>query len=321
MIAKMLNLGWLNRSGYTAGLACGTRQLALIGLDVRTASSPRLQTVSQADVESPEERQRLLHEWVAHSGLRGRSVVLTLLPSEYQLLHIERPPVKEDELLASLRWRIKDLLDYPAEEAVLDVFQIPDSSHRGRPKMISVAAARFSVLQQWAQLAASAGLKPKTIDITELALRNLSERATAAAIETVATLCLLPNSGMIQIGRGAQLYLARELDYGLTMFTGSSRSIPGDEPHERLALELQRTMDYYDSQFGLAPPRRLLMLPVDNTVESLAQAVSTSLGLATQLLPLDQVVEWATDSPTQLSAIAALALGGALPMPPAEPEP
>ncbi len=321
MKAKMLKFSVFNRSRYTVGLACGARQLALIGLKVGSPVRPRLQMLSQADVDAAEDRQRLLRDWVSQHGLRGCPAVLSLLPGEYQLLHIERPPVTEDELLASLRWRIKDLLDYPAAEAVLDAFEIPDSRHRGRPKMLSVAAARFSALQHWAQLAASAGLKPQTIGIAELALRNLSERATYATTETVVTLCLLPQSGVIQISRGGQLYLARELDYGLTLLTGSSHSIPGDEPHERLALELQRTMDYYDSQFGLAPPRRLLMVPVDASVEPLTQAVSASLGLPTQLLPLARVVEWIADSPAQLSAIAALALGGILPLPPTESKP
>ncbi|MGH8751421.1 MAG: agglutinin biogenesis protein MshI, partial [Burkholderiales bacterium] len=47
--------------------------------------------------------------------------------SEYQMLQVEAPAVPKPELKAAIRWRIKDLLNYPIDDAMVDVFDIPPS--------------------------------------------------------------------------------------------------------------------------------------------------------------------------------------------------
>src|SRR6185503_20873922 len=46
----------------------------------------------------------------------------TLLPVErYQLREIDAPPVPEAEVKAAVRWRIKEMIDYPLESAIVEV--------------------------------------------------------------------------------------------------------------------------------------------------------------------------------------------------------
>lgn len=305
---------WQNR-GSRVGLACSDHYLALIGLDGDPARDFKLRCGFSAATADPGERRRLLSEWVTAGAQRGAPTVLTLLPETYQLLQIERPPVKTEELAQAVRWRIKDFLDYPLDEAAIDVFELPDSRHRGRPALIQVVAARVGTLREWTRLAAAAGLAPWKIDIAELALRNLTERvaaATAAAEDTVATLCLLPDTGIIQLTRGAQLYLTRALDFGLTTVSAATNASADTAPHERLALELQRTMDYADSQFGLSPARRLLLLPAQPRMAHLAQAIGGSLGLSAGVATLDHLLDPGTVVASDWPATTLLALGGGL---------
>jgi MSHA biogenesis protein MshI len=40
------------------------------------------------------------------------------------------------ELKAAVRWRMNNLIDFPVEEAVVDVFNIPDPTRRTGAKMM-----------------------------------------------------------------------------------------------------------------------------------------------------------------------------------------
>ncbi|MDQ5908181.1 MAG: biosis protein MshI [Pseudomonadota bacterium] len=300
------------RRAQVSGLTCGRRQLALVGIN--TESHPCLYASFQADVDVAAERHRLLTDWAAHSDLYRCPVTLTLLPDTYQLLQIERPPVKTEELAQAVRWQIKDLLKYPLNEAVVDVFEIPVSTHRHHPAMVYVAAARRKELCEWTRLAVDAGLVPDRIDIAELALRNLIERATLSVAETVATLCLLPGHSLIQISRGADLYLTRTLDYGMDAVARDVDNNIGDDLYQRLTLELQRTLDYYDSEFGLASIKRVFLAPAQATLEALATAVSDGIGLPAEFLNLTPLIETGPGlrfAPAQF-AVTLLGLGGRL---------
>src|SRR5687768_1191997 len=45
--------------------------------------------------------------------------------NDYQLPQIDAPSVPAAELKAAVRWRVKDLIDYPLEAATIDVLDIP----------------------------------------------------------------------------------------------------------------------------------------------------------------------------------------------------
>src|SRR6266850_7265637 len=48
-----------------------------------------------------------------------------LKPADYQILLVEAPAVTREELKPALRWRIKDMLEYPVEDATIDVLDVP----------------------------------------------------------------------------------------------------------------------------------------------------------------------------------------------------
>jgi MSHA biogenesis protein MshI len=303
----MLGLGRNGRSragGPAVGLCWGPR-LALAVVEGARDGGWRLRAIhSDTLPDEPEAQVRALARWVSRERLRRCPTVLTLPPGSYTLTQMERPAVPADELAAAARWRMRDLLDYPLEEAVTAVFEVPGQGRAGRPPLVYVVAARAQPLREMAERVRAAGLNLWKIDVAELALRNLVETAETGP-ETVAGLYLMPERGMLQITRGDLLYLSRSLDYGLDALAGDNRAAI----HERVALELQRTMDYYDSHFGAAPVKRLLVMPGGEPAAALAEAVGASLGLKARVWRPDQAAESAANEfPTD----ALLALGGAL---------
>ena len=81
---------------------------------------------------------RLLSSWnKAHRLRADRSA--TLLPAGcYDLLLVESPSVPLEEKREAIRWRIKDLIDFPVTEAVIDWVELPapaaGAPARGAPR-------------------------------------------------------------------------------------------------------------------------------------------------------------------------------------------
>src|SRR5688500_18366249 len=52
------------------------------------------------------------------SGLSQRAETATLLaPGEYQIVSVEAPDVPAEEMKVAVRWKLKDVIDFPVEEA------------------------------------------------------------------------------------------------------------------------------------------------------------------------------------------------------------
>lgn len=172
---------------------------------------------------------------------------VSVLPSErYSMLLVEAPDVPSDELRAAVRWRIKDLIDFHIDDAVLDVFAMPRRGTSGPNRMMYAIAARADGVQSEVKVAEEAGLKLKAIDILELSLRNLAlllDRDDRG----VGLLYLAETSGVLLIVRQRTLYLARRLETGVTTLEDAnglrSELVAG------LALEARRSLDYFESHY------------------------------------------------------------------------
>lgn len=191
--------------------------------------------------------------------------LVSVLPSEsYSMLLVESPEVPREELRAAVRWRIKDLIDFHIDDAVLDVFPMPRRELSSASEMMYAVAARTEGVRTEVEVAEEAGMRLKAIDILELSLRNLAllldhdERG-------VALLYLAETSGVLLIVRRRTLYQARRLETGvgtLANANGTRSELVGG-----LALEARRSLDYFESHYeqssvpvlytaGLTPPDR-----------------------------------------------------------------
>lgn len=205
---------------------------------------------------TPAARQDALGALVSREGL-GQARVCAVIPvDQYQVFQIERPAVDDSELVDAVRWKLKDMLEYRVDEAVFDVFPFPGDGARGGGTLINVVCARKALVSELAKLAQRAGLSLMRVDIAELAIRNLAARLDANG-RGVAMVFLRQNVGQMVLCKGPVLYLSRRLD-----ITEGSLADPAlQEPTiQGLALEIQRSLDYYESQMRQVPPRSTYVL-------------------------------------------------------------
>lgn len=277
------------------------------------------QSLLAADAEAGDLTAENLETLVDRNEAKGASCVLTLEPGAYSLFQVERPAVGADELRAAARWKIKDLLDYSLEEAVLDVFDVPPRAQGQESGSIYVAAAHAPSLWPRVDAIHEADLELERIDIAELSLRNIAYRVSEAD-EATALIHLGRHRGMVAIVRGQTLFLARSLGHGFdTLSAGGGGDDSGelgfadaDPGFEAIALEVQRTADYYDSYFGQAGVRRIRIVPGLPSLEGLASHLSENLALDTQLVPFEELGALAEDLDQAALAPGVLALGGVL---------
>lgn len=136
--------------------------------------------------------------------------------------------------------------------------------------MLYVVAAEEPKVQALMSLLESAELQLESIDITEMALRNLAE-VSVDDQRGVAVLRVLPGQGMLTLLRTGQLYLSRQFD--MTYNGGLFDELP----EEQLVLELQRSLDYYERQMGQVPPSNIYICGENMSADKVTESLNASL--------------------------------------------
>lgn len=247
----------------------------------------------------------LLRRSVQESGIGKHPCSTLLAPTEYQLLMVEAPEVPPAELRAAIRWRIRDLIDFHVDDAVLDVFDSPPSGARAVQEHLYVVVTRASVVKEHVERLQGAGAALEVIDIPEMALRNIAAQLPQ---ETggQALLYFSAREGLITLTRETHLYLARTLDIGYEDLRENPDLV------DRLALELQRSMDYYDRHFQQAPISALTLCPLPEPLPWLSEQLSQQTGVTVHTLRIADLIDARTALEDSEFARCLLAIGTAL---------
>lgn len=218
----------------------------------------------------------VLTDLVRRHKLRGAACVGVIPQGAYQLLQVEPPNVPEAEQRQAVKWRLRDRIDYPVAEAVVDVFAPPQRANRPASNLNAVVCPA-DVVARCAETIGAAGLRLQALDIAELVQRNVLA-ALPDSNAAVALLTFQAQRGLITLIKDAELYLARDLDNGLDGIRDAGLAgEPGGSLYESVVLELQRSLDYFESGFGMAAIKRVLVYPSAEGVEHLLAHVRAML--------------------------------------------
>lgn len=292
------------RSHALTGLHLTPRVLASASIDFQRGRKPRLAAADCRELTGDEDLERLVQQAV--SG-RGSAVNLVLPDGQYELLLVEAPRVDPSELRAAVRWKVRNLIDFHVDDAVIDVFEIPGQNNRPQGQaMMYAVAARSREVREHIDLIENADLNLQVIDITEMALRNLASQLDED-VRGVAMLYLQENHGIITVTQQGSLYLSRRLETGTTQVLEDP-----DSAYDQIALEVQRSLDYYDSHFGQPPVAALSILPGFPAHQDLVESLDEGLNLPVFGYRPEDVVEPDVDVPDEFAGEFLIALGGAL---------
>ena len=298
-------------SGGHCGLSIDDARVALAYIERQADGALRLATAAVDRRANDDSWPHRLEQQA--SGIQlARARLTSVLPNgSYQLVLVEVPDVPANEIKSAIRWQIKDLLDFSVDEAVIELFEMPELSTTSDKSMAYAVATRRSRVQEHIELLDDAGLSLDVIDIPELCTRNIATRLPQDA-DGIAFLHFTENHGTLTVTRRGVLYLIRQIEKGLAaMDEVSQDDFARAELNSKIVLETQRSLDYYESHFDNGPITELVLAPGSN-VGGLADSLHEELGLTISSLDLNGMFETDTAMSTAEQSDCLLAIGAAL---------
>lgn len=294
--------GRRRRAGSQIGVFATTEGVAAAQVASKGPGKPRLERCVYERRGDDDPFARVL----SRLPNRRASTVSVLDPVGYRLLLVEAPDVPADELKAAVRWRVKDLIDFHVDDAVIDVFEMPPHARGGPNRMMYAVTAKAEFVKQQIEFVENAGLTLDVVDIPELSLRNVATRLEADQ-RGAALLHLGERRSTLLLVRQGILYLARHVETGVATLTeaGELRAdlVAG------LALEIRRSFDYFESHYEQTSIARL---HVSGLTEADRAQIGAELGLAVTEIDLATLFEMDDPLSAELQRLTLPAVGAAL---------
>ncbi|MEP7705217.1 MSHA biogenesis protein MshI [Paraglaciecola sp. 25GB23A] len=203
--------------------------------------------------------------YVKQQHLENTQCYVSLSLAKYQLLQLDKPQVLASEITQALQWTVKEQLATD-EELAIDYFDLPAAP--ANAKKLNVVALGKQELRLLRDAVLGAGLQLAGITIEELSNCNLLEANDQAAI------VLYQNVGeqiSLNIVKNGLLYFSRRLRGYENLASFSAQELQLGIA-DNLALEIQRSMDYFESQLRQAPIKQVYL-----SLDTLYQAELTEL--------------------------------------------
>jgi MSHA biogenesis protein MshI len=239
--------------------------------------------VEFASIEAGNIRQKeTLKALSAKYKLKQARCTFVLEFDDYQLLQVEKPNVPQDEQAAAVRWKLKDMIDYPVEEATLDLLDIPqDPAYQNKQGYVYAVSAKNSLVGPLANNFMDAGVNLSAIDVRVAAQRNV-----AAYLEQkdrgLATLSFSVKGALLTFTYAGELYHARLIEIEEDRIASAV---------ERIALELQRSLDHFDRQFPFIAVNKLVVAPFEGR-DTLVEHLRTALYVPVESFALSDVFDF-----------------------------
>ena len=240
----------------------------------RQGRRPRILACQSAAVDSG--LAALRGWWRGQAHKRDRTALL-LDVADYQILQIQAPAVAPHEYRAAARWLIKDQIDFPVEQAALDCFAIPGDAGTLASRLHTVVARQQLVNRTVAEWR-GAGVQLQAIDIPELALRNLA--LLSCGDLACAFLHIGIDDARLLLLWQSEMCVSRLLPFGGRALRSLDDAQRVDHA-ERLALEVQRSVDAFGRQFSAAHLSQLWVSSVHDAA-GLTAALAGQVSLQVQ---------------------------------------
>ena len=196
----------------------------------------------------------------------------------------------KDELLQALTWKVKDLIDFPLDELVMDYVDVPPTKS-GSEMVYAVTSREASIQQIVDHTLAVEGLLER-INIPAFALQNIVS-CLPQTEQGIALLNLTQRDSLLTLSRGEKLYLSRGVDARSTDLRERQATLDGSLDFtlfDNLLLDIQRSLDYYDSFFADPPIRHLVVTAADHAYDDLIEYLDQNLTIEVRSLSLEELI-------------------------------
>jgi MSHA biogenesis protein MshI len=204
---------------------------------------------------------------------------------QYQLIQTDAVAGEPDEAREVARWQLKDQVDFPVDTAAIDLLPIPSD---GRAPQVFAALAAEATIAPLVQAFQAAKVPLAAIDLPELSQRNL-----AALFEEngrgLATLIFDDDEGLLTFTLNGELLVVRHVEITARQLSAADADRRG-MLFERIALDVQRSLDNFDRIYSAVPLSHLLVAPIPG-VDGFSSYLRANLTVPVVPLELASVVD------------------------------
>jgi MSHA biogenesis protein MshI len=204
---------------------------------------------------------------------------------QYQFIQTEAIAGTPDEAREIARWQLKDQVDFPVDTAAVDLLPIPSD---GRAPQMFAALAPEAAVAPLVRAFQAAKVPLAVIDLPELSQRNL-----AALFEEhgrgLATLIFDEDEGLLTFTLNGELLVVRHVEITARQL-GVADNDRRDMLFERIALDVQRSLDNFDRIYSTVPLAHLLVAPIPG-VDGFSAYLRANLTVPVVPLELSAVVD------------------------------
>ncbi|MDO8519886.1 MAG: pilus assembly protein PilM [Deltaproteobacteria bacterium] len=262
----------LGKKSDLLGIDIGSRTVKVVHVS-RKGSSPELRFCGMTETGD----FTSLKNYLSQQGLSGLQAATCLEDPSLKIRKVEVPDMPEGDLKEAVKWKIREVLDGPAEEFVvrsslLEKISTPDMK---KLMLVGYAIRRKAVAEMIKKMAAS-GVRATFIEPGSVSFAAAVERASPSGTDWVAGVDLgAAHVVMVIVGQG-KLYYSRPLP-------GIASS--GDEGYnQRLAAEMQNTIDTFTVSFKVDRLQRIFLGGGGATRPGLTDYLSANLAVETKVL-------------------------------------
>lgn len=197
----------------------------------------------------------------------------------YQFIQTDAVSGAPDEAREVARWKLKDQVEFPVDAAAIDLLPIPSD---GRAPQVFAALSPESTIAPLVQAFQAAKVPLAAIDVPEMSQRNL-----AALFEEdgrgLATLIFDDDEGLLTFTQNGELLVVRHVEIPARQLIAADPE-RRDMLFERIALDVQRSLDNFDRVYSAVPLAKILVAPIPGVDGFLAYL---SANLTLPVVPLD----------------------------------
>jgi MSHA biogenesis protein MshI len=256
----------------------------------------------------------VLKKILAEFDLRRIPVSAVIGPSDYQIAQVPAPDVPRSEFRAAARYSMRDAFDFPIDNATLDVFDLPTEANSGAKGTCFAIATRADAIGKMTKALERHFKSFDVIDIPELCQRNLAALLPQDA-KGVAFLLIRDDFAQLVLTRNGMLYVTRRFDFGMRgELNGDADAEANELPldPQMLSLELQRSLDYYESHFDESAIAELFIAPAGTRANLMAAELGASTGLRISMFNIFDLIDVSYQTEIPDGWLPCMAIGAAL---------
>ena len=208
-----------------------------------------------------------------------------LTHGKYQLIQTDAGDGAPDEACEVARWKLKDQVEFPVDAAAIGLLPIPSD---GRAPQVFAALSPESTVAPLIQAFQAAKVPLTAIDLPEMSQRNL-----AALFEEegrgLATLIFDDDEGLLTFTVNGELLVVRHVEITARQLMAADTKRRG-MLFERIALDVQRSLDNFDRGYSSISLAHLLVAPIPG-VDGFLDHLRTNLTVPVVALDLPGVLD------------------------------